>query len=251
MPTPRGEIIIDSGSVGVLRAELERALAHLRPSCRDGRDWEELALDGLLSRASVIVVGTRLAQGEPAAERIIGLRSAMPHVSLYVVSRATREMAPLLPDLAGIGVDEAFCLESASDLRLLVEAAGRRVEVPPPERALRALWAEWERNGERAVAMHCVRGATARRLDRELAWFGVSEKTLRLRLRRAGMPTPGLLARLGLVLHGCALGRAGSMEEVARRLGVGTAKELRALRQRVELRLREWPALLAILQRER
>ena len=239
VPDPWGELIVDVETGGSLRLELERALFALRPASRDALADARDDKEGMLSRASAILAGTRVSGGEPAMQRLVALRRRMPHVGFYVVARSTRGLEPLLAQLAGLGVDDAFCLESDTDWKHLEREVRRRVQAPPPEEALRALWKEWEANAQRAVAMHLVRnGFRPMNAERAVAWFAMNEKTMREHLSSAGIPSPGLLHRFGLALHGSALGSWGAMERVARRLGLSSAKELQAKRRRVENRLR-------------
>ena len=205
-----------------------------------------------LALASAVLFATRTRDGAPSLARIEALRARMPHVGIYVVALFTNEVSDWLPRYAWAGVDEVFCLEVPSDDQALADTMRLRVQAPPPELALRSLWALWELLDVRSEAMHCVRNGF-RQFDpeRRLKWFGVCEKTLRTRLKSAGLPPQNLMARLGRALHAVELVRRGtrSMEEVARCVGFPTAADLAAARRRVERTLRKWPLLVALLPR--
>jgi hypothetical protein len=100
--------------------------------------------------------------------------------------------------------------------------------------------------------MHFVRnGFYPRALDPwRTTWFGRSLRTIRTRLRRAEMPPPGRLTRVGCVLHGCKLARFLTMDEAARRVGVASAKELYAKRNGVRRSLGRWVLFRRLLGRE-
>ena len=247
-----GDIILDASSLLTLRRGLEELLAGTRHSLRDVFTDSQGAGAVQLAQASAIVVGIRMRDGSPTLNLIEVLRQRFPHLGVFVVSESSLELGPWLPGLAWSGEDEAFCLETPSDRTSLLEALSRRVNAPPPEVALRALWAEWESLADRMIPMYCVRNGF-RDLNPILvpAWFGISDKTLRLRIRTAGLPTPGLLRRFGCVLHANSLRHGTSSDDAARRVGLATAKDLIALRARVERRLVAWPRLFEILRRER
>lgn len=248
-PAPRGKVVIDAGSTGDLLQDLGRALIRHSPATWDiARDTAGGAA-GRVSQASAILVGLRLASGAPALDRIEAIRAQLPHVGLYVVVRSAAELAPWLPTLSRLGADGAHVLQSASDWAALDDQLQRRLQVPPPEEALRKLWDLWEGNPERPLAMLLVRNGIQRSaLGPLLEWLGIRERTCRDRLQRVSQPSPGLLVRLGCVLHACAWGGRGIMEEAANRVGMATAKDLQGVRRRLERALRRWPDVLAILQ---
>jgi hypothetical protein len=249
VPVSRADVIIDSVTAGTLRIALQDALRSLGPLSGD-----ILAdpMDGktvLLTRAGAVLTGVRLANGAPSLARLAAIREKLPHVGLYVVARSARELEPWLRELAAQGVDDAFCLEHDTDWRLMAVELERRVHAPPPEEPLRRLSREWQAMPECAMALHMVRNAfRPRSIDSVVRWFGLSEKTMRARLVDAGLPSPGFLHRFGHALHALALWRRGSMEQVARRLGLANAKDLQARRRRVERRVAHWPVLQATLR---
>lgn len=249
MPAPRGSLIIDVGSAGDLLHDLGRALIRHRPAVWDVAHSLADGGAGRVSQASAILVGPRLGSGAPALERIEAIRAQFPHVGLYVVVRSAAELAPWLPTLARLGADGAHVLQSDSDWTALDEQLRRRLQVPPPEEALRRLWVLWDGNPERALAVLLVRNGIRRSaLGPLLEWLGMGTRTCRDRLQRVSLPSPGRLVRLGCVLHACAGGRRGMMEQAAKRVGMATAKDLQGVRRRLERALRRWPDVLAILQ---
>jgi len=249
VPDPSCELIVDIGSTGSLRHDIEGLLTKRRAVHRDvvsGLSREP----SVIAASGAILVGPRLNDGSPAIERIAALRNRVPHVGIFVVVRDMSELARWLPAMAWAGVDESFALDVAGDRAALVESVGRRLQAPPPEVAMRKLWAHWESLRVRAIAMHVVRNAF-REFDatRRLRWFRIGERTLRSRLNEGPLPAVSLLERFGCVLHGRGMTDAGVRPtgEVARRLGMETASEYWGVRRRVRKALAPWPDLATLV----
>lgn len=103
--------------------------------------------------------GVRNQQGAPTIPAIERLRAIAPHVGLFVVEERSNAVDPWLPRLAASGADDAFALDRPGDEKLMREVLANRVALPPPEEALRRLWALWADWPVRTEAMHCVRNA--------------------------------------------------------------------------------------------
>src|SRR5688572_7546119 len=148
------DIVVDLWSASELIQDLEQLTVRRQMICRDCRLEIRDGRLGKLADAAAVVVGTRQLDGWPAENWIRELRSSLPHVGLYVVAKTNQAISHWLPTLARLGVDEAFCLQSASDREQIDETLRQRSKVPAPELALRVLWDLWETNAQRSLAMH-------------------------------------------------------------------------------------------------
>jgi hypothetical protein len=190
----------------------------------------------LLGTSAAMVMAPELANGMPAVEAIEQLRGAMPHVGMYVVAKHMGEVSRVMPKLAAAGLDDVFSLDTRSDVEAFRETMEARLSAPAPETEMRYLWKWFYKSVERSLVMHCVRNGF--RLD---IWqirskvFCFSRKTLQNRLSLLGLPSPGVLARYGRVLHAQELERRGVSPGgvVAAALGFPSFTALRRARRRL------------------
>ncbi|HEX6316060.1 MAG TPA: hypothetical protein VFZ73_14415 [Gemmatimonadaceae bacterium] len=194
-------------------------------------------LDGHgLGKPVAIVMPPVLFSGILASEMIERLRNGRPHVGMYVVAREASAVARSLPRLAAAGVDEVFCLDSASDMHAFLQTMHARLSAPAPETEMRLIWKWFRESPERSLVMHCVRNGF--RLD---VWkirsqvFSACRKTLQNRVALVGLPSPGLLARIGRVLHVQELERRGMTPSllIARTLGFPSPGAMLRARRRL------------------
>lgn len=163
-----------------------------------------------LSSATAIVMAPQLSQGQTAVDAIEQLRALVPHVGLYVAARSTAEVAHALPRLAAVGVDDVFCLDTRADVDGFADTLSLRLLAPAPETEIRLLWKWFRDSRERSLVMHCVRNGY--RFD---VWsirsrvFSACRKTLQNRMTVVRLPSPGIVARCGRVLHVQELERRG------------------------------------------
>lgn len=189
-----------------------------------------------LSKATAIAMPPVLADGVGATEAIEQLRAMIPHVGLYVVARATADVARIMPKLAAAGVDEVFAFDSRSDVAAFEDTIRARLAAPAPETEMRLLWKWFRESSERSLVMHCVRNGF--RLD---VWsirskvFGACRKTLQNRVSILGLPSPGILSRCGRVLHAQELERRGMKPTtaIASVLGFPSAGAMQRSRRRL------------------
>ena len=189
-----------------------------------------------LSKATAIAMPPVLANGVSAIEAIEQLRAIIPHVGLYVVSRATADVARIMPKLAAAGVDEVFAFDTRSDVTAFEDTIRARLAAPAPETEMRLLWKWFRESSERSLVMHCVRNGF--RLD---VWsirskvFGACRKTLQNRVSILGLPSPGILSRCGRVLHAQELERRGMKPTtaIASVLGFPSAGAMQRSRRRL------------------
>ena len=185
---------------------------------------------------STFVMGPTLTSGLSAVDAVEQLRTLVPHVGMYVVARETAEVSRILPRLASAGVDEVFCLDTASDVEVVAETLEQRLSAPPPETEIRLLWKWFRESPERSLVMHCVRNGF--RLD---VWqvrsrvFNACRKTLQNRMSILGLPSPGIVSRCGRVLHAQELERRGvrPTASVASTLGFPSAGAMQRARRRL------------------
>lgn len=189
-----------------------------------------------LGRATAIAMAPVLSNGVTATDAIEQLRAVTPHVGMYVVARATSEVASSMAKLAAAGVDEVFALDTRSDVEELEETIRARLAAPAPETEMRLLWKWFRESTERSLVMHCVRNGF--RLD---VWsvrsrvFSQCRKTLQNRVSILGLPSPGILSRCGRVLHAQELERRGlkPTTAVAAILGFPSAGAMQRSRRRL------------------
>lgn len=141
-----------------------------------------------------------------------------------------------MTQLAEVGVDEVFCLESRSDLVALHRTLGARLAAPPPEAEMRLLWKWFRDSPERSLVMHCVRNGF--RLDDwsvRARLFAACRKTIQNRVTEEGLPSPGMIARCGRVLHAQELERRGyrPTSAIARLLEFPSASAMQRTRRRL------------------
>jgi len=189
-----------------------------------------------LGQSTAIAFSPVLSNGLTAADAIEQLRGVIPHVGIYVVARESSEVARTLPKLAAAGVDEVFCLDSPADMVAFPDTLRARLSAPAPETEIRLLWKWFRESPERSLVMHCVRNGY--RLD---VWsirstvFGNCRKTLQNRMTLLGLPSPGIVARCGRVLHAQELERRGvkPTAAVAAILGFPSAGAMQRARRRL------------------
>ena len=109
------------------------------------------------SQASVIVLGTRLADGEPCVAVVEKLRARVPHTPIVVVTDDLIELASWAPKLARSGVDQAFCVTSTSDWATLELTLSRHLSAPHAELPIRCISEGLSENPERTLALHFLR----------------------------------------------------------------------------------------------
>lgn len=200
--TSRREVLIDSGCEALYQAHLGHRAAPFRLVKMDV-SRALVAGDGAqLSRSPAVLFALHTSKGLSTLDVIRQFRAREPHVGVYLLVERLREVAHLLPYLAEAGVDEVFCLESRSDLASLFRTLTARTAAPAPEAELRLLWKWFRDSSERALVMHCIRNGF--RLD---DWavrgrmFNACRKTIQNRMTTEGLPSPGMVARCGRVLH--------------------------------------------------
>lgn len=243
------QIVVDLGCAPLLRCGIQRYLGRSALLSRDL--LADLRDDpGVLKSASALVVGARDVGGVPATMLIERLRTALPHIGIFVVMRSRLELDAWHLRFSRAGADESYALSRESDRRNFSEQVPSRLFAPPPEIPLRFLWELWGSATVRTEAMHCVRNAyRASQKGRSAAVFGTHEKTFRTHLTTAGMPTPLALFRFGLQLHAAELVARGvrPTSALATRLGYGTGMQLSEARRRVRRALQDWPELVGLI----
>lgn len=190
-----------------------------------------------LHDASVIVLGPRLSDGTSSAARIGWLREALPHVGVLVCATSVLRYSERLPAFAAVGADAWVAIHDDADLRNLREFVIRRLLAPPPEAELREMQARLRPGLGRLIALHCLRNSHCKwRVGEVASTFSMDPKTLNNLVRDAGAPSSGILLRLGRVLHAKELRRRTSLsqEQIAHRLGFGSASALGMLRYRLQ-----------------
>lgn len=235
-------VVVDAACGDLVREALAGAVSPLwRATVVDLDSLHAVRPASMIAKAAVVVLGgadSRL----PSVETIAQLRSMHPQVGIYVIADRVAEVARQLPALAAAGVDEVFCRDVAGEVDAFRETLAQRVGAPAPATELRHVW-KWFRDvPERALVMHCVRNAF-----REDNWairtkvFGACRRTLQNRVAGIGLPSPGLLARWGRVLHAQELERRGvePATVVAQLIGLPSASALHRARRRVRKALME------------
>lgn len=190
----------------------------------------------LLLNATAVVLGTRDVHGESSLDLVERLRVQAPHVGIYVVAAGLDEVGKLLPRYAAAGLDEIICSDAPQPPSRRSHTLRQRLAAPAPETEIRLLWRYFRDLPERALLMHCVRnGFWFDDWSLRNAMFTASRKTLQNRLSVLGVPSPGLLARCGRMLHAQELERRGfkPAETVAQVLGFPSAPALHRARRRL------------------
>lgn len=204
-----------------------------------------------LNQACAVVLGLRNQHGAPSIPVIEALRTIAPHIGVFVIEERSASVDQWLPRLAGSGVDDGFALDRPGDENVLRSVLTNRVALPPPELALRELYALWANSPVRVEALYCVRnGYLPRHRFRPHEWLGFKARSLRTKFERAGMPTPLFLTRFGRDLHwreSVARGRR-SRVELAALLGFETVEQVGIEQRRVRAKAVRWPPLIALLQ---
>jgi hypothetical protein len=246
-------VIVDSACSDLVGEALARSQAR-RTTVLDLGSPRASRPTAMLGKAAAVVLGCRLEGGLPSAEAIVQIRSMHPHIGIYVVANHVAEVARQLPALAAAGVDEVFCRDAAGDMNTFQETLSRRVAAPAPVTEMRLIWKWFRDTPERSLVMHCVRNAF-----RDDDWtirtrvFGACRRTLQNRVAGLGLPSPGLLARFGRVLHAQELERRGlgPTSLVAHLVGLPSASALhrarRRLRKSLVARGRQSLVLLSLL----
>lgn len=256
-PAHRRDVIIDAGCDELFQRHASRRSVGFRTVRVDvARHIANRDLT-VLARASAVVFGARTAQGLPAADVIGQLRALEPQLGIYVIAADLSEVARVMPLLAIAGVDEVFCLRTRADERHLEETLRARVSAPVPETELRLLWKWFKDSPERPLVMHCIRNGF--RLDDwslRAAVFSACRRTLHNRMAAAGLPSPGVLARYGRVLHAQELTRRGVKPTslVAELLGFPSASAMQRQQRRLLVSLmtrgRESATFASLLEAE-
>lgn len=243
------DVLLDSACSPKVRAAVQSVF----PSSRlRAYDVEAMIAEdrGALSRACAIVFGMRTRQGTLSTPVIERLRAIAPHVGLFVVEERSDAVDPWLHRLAASGVDDAFALDRAGDEKVFHEMLANRVALPPPELALRSLWALWADCPVRTEAMYCVRnGYRPWHRFKPHVWWGLKDRAMRRQFENVILPTPLFLTRFGRILHWteCLTRVGGRPTAIASRMGFCTQDEVRRERRRVRKGTKPWPVLFALL----
>lgn len=244
-----GDVLFDIACSPTIRTVVQGIFSGVRLRAVDIEELSAIDMSSL-NAAHAIVFGIRDQRGAPTLDLIQRVRSIAPHVGLFVVEEQSTAIDPWLRRLASCGADDAFALDRPCDEGALRSALINRVAVPPPEQALRKLWLWWAECPVRLEATHCVRNAYRARYGFAThEWFGLKDRVMRDRFRRARIPSPFFLTRLGLNLHwreGLAGGRSGRAA-LATNLGFDTVAQFGKDRRRVRRRADRWPELGALL----
>lgn len=190
----------------------------------------------IVLNATAVVFGVRDMNGEPSIDLVERLRVQAPHVGIYVVASGMDEVKKWLPRYAAAGLDEVICHDAPILPSRRSHTLRQRLAAPAPETEIRLLWRYFRDLPERALVMHCVRnGFWFDDWVLRNAVFAASRKTLQNRLSAFGLPSPGLLARCGRMLHAQELERRGfkPADTVADVLGFPSAPALQRARRRL------------------
>jgi len=227
------ELIVDIRCADLYLDWLGDAVGHPAPVVVDVARLLDTGARSVLPGAAAIVFG---GDTSPDMEPINRLREVAPHVGIYVLTPSKHVTDAALPLLRAAGVDEVFAL----DVPGTVERAGVRIQhrlgAPAPETEIRLLWRWFRESPERSLVMHCVRNAFGQddwTLRTQL--FGASRRTLQNRMAALGLPSPGLVARCGRMLHAQELERRGvrPAKDVALIIGIPSAAALQRARRRL------------------
>jgi AraC-like DNA-binding protein len=226
-------VVADVGcahAASLIRATLhEGEVAHLDLA-------RDLGTSLCLYDAAVIVLGSRLSDGASSTLTVRHLRERLPHVSITVCATSVGRYSEGPPALAAAGADGWFRADRDADLHQLVAFVSRRVRAPVPELEVRDLHARLRHGLGRLIALYCLRNSHRQwRVGEVASAFAMDPKTVNRLVRQAGAPPAGVLLRLGRLLHARELRRRTnlSQEEIARRLGFGSASALGMLRHRL------------------
>jgi hypothetical protein len=230
------ELIIDIGGADLFDRRLAGIVGHASPVTVDVGRLLKSGAGSVLQSATAVVFGDRTRAGQPSLESIERLRALSPHVGIYVLARGRADLPRLMPLWTLSGVDDILTL----DTRAALEGGGwslrQRLAAPAPETELKLLWRWYRDSSERSLIMHCVRNAfwTDDWAARAIL-FGTTRRTLHNRLAALGLPSPGLIARCGRMLHAQELERRGVefSRDIAKILGMPTAAALQRARRRV------------------
>lgn len=234
MPHRPSEVVVDV-SCGELCSSIESALESHRPLRVDvGRLLETQG--AVLAGVSVLLVGARAAGTVPTARLFRRVRETNPWIAIFVCALGGRDDYMGLPLLARAGADELIVLAFLADFRALAALVSIRIRAPSPTHELSEIAKALAVVPAKSVALHCLRNSFARWREIRIARrFGVTIQALNHQLRASGLPTVGMLVRLGRQYHAQELERRGlgSREEIARRLGLDSAGALARQRRRL------------------
>lgn len=228
-------VVVDSACLDLVRDALAQSRVR-RTTVLDLASVPPARQAAMLGKAVAVVLGCRLGNELPSAETIAQIRSMHPHIGIYVVASHVADVARQLPAMAAAGVDEVFCRDVAGELEAFRGTLSQRVAAPAPVTEMRIIWKWFREAPERSLVMHCVRNAF-----RDDDWtirtkvFGACRRTLQNRVAGMGLPSPGLLARCGRVLHAQELERRGvaPITAVAQLVGLPSANALHRARRRL------------------
>ena len=189
-----------------------------------------------LVKASAVLFGLHTSRGKSSIDVIKQLRARDPHLGIYLLVHSVSEVASRMTELAEAGVDEVFCIESRADQRACEHTVRARLASPAPETEVRLLWKWFRDSPERSLVMHCVRNGF--RLDDwsvRARLFAACRKTIQNRVTEEGLPSPGMIARCGRVLHAQELERRGyrPTSAIARLLEFPSASAMQRTRRRL------------------
>ena len=239
------EILVDVGCGDALRHDIAGVLGDVRLVTVDVHAAVN-SIPAAPSGVPLIVVGLRDKNGRPSTSLTEALRRVAPHTGVILLASKFEDLQPWLARFAKAGGDEAHALELNTDRRAFLDAVYGRLSAPPPEEPLCSLWRQWAALAVRTEAMFCVRnGFRSDLVGSAHRWFTVGEKTLRVKLPRASLPTPNVLGRLGRQLYVGELEsrQPWSKSQLAAHFGRSTAAQLAADRRRLRRAVQAWPIL--------
>jgi len=230
------DLIVDIGCADLYEDHLTDAVGHGSPVTLDVGKLLRSGASTVLKRASAVVFGAATRNGLPLHEPIEQLRAWAPHVGIYVVAAGEVDVSRWMPLFSVSGVDDVFPLGSPAGLHRRAWTLRQRLTAPAPETELRLLWRWFRDSPERSLIMHCVRNAYwVDDWARRAGVFGATRRTLQYRLSAERLPSPGLLARCGRMLHAQELERRGvePSRDVAVMIGIPSAAALQRARRRL------------------
>lgn len=227
------ELIVDIRCADLYATALGDTVGHPAPVVLDvARLVSTGARSVLHGAAAIIFGGDRLSTVEPI-ERV---RAAAPHMGIFVLVTSREGLASAMPLLTVSGIDDVLTLDVPDASDQAGATVRQRLAAPAPETEIKLLWRWFRDSPERTLLMHCVRNAYG-----EDNWalrttlFGASRRTLQSRLAVLGLPSPGLVARCGRMLHAQELERRGvkPARDVALAIGIPSAAALHRARRRL------------------
>lgn len=229
------DLIVDIGGADLYERGLAAAVGHPSPVMLDvTRLLASGAASALQSATAVLFAATD--GGLPVVEPIERLRARAPHVGIYVLAPDGAEVQQWAPLYSISGVDEVLAMDDPARVDRHAWTLRQRLTAPAPETEMRLLWRWFRESPERSLVLHCVRNAYwADNWALRASVFAASRRTLQNRLSSRGLPSPGLIARCGRILHAQELERRGvkPARDVATILGMPSAAALLRGRRRV------------------